>query len=101
MEVNMRYRAAILLVSLLITPASAAAAERTVTLKIENMTCVACPYIVEKTLAAVPGVQQTKVSFESKTATVTFDDSQTDVSALTTATTNAGYPSQPMTASGG
>lgn len=78
----------------------AVAGERSVALKIENMTCVACPYIVEKTLAVVPGVTEVKVSFESKTATVTFDDSQVDVSALTTATTNAGYPSQPMTASG-
>jgi periplasmic mercuric ion binding protein len=101
MEDDMRYTIATWLISPLITFSTAAAEEKTVTLRIENMTCVACPYIVEKTLAAVPGVQQIKVSYENKTATVTFDDSQTDVSALTAATTNAGYPSQPITTSGG
>jgi len=32
---------------------------------------------------------------KDKTATVTYDDSKTGVTALTAATTNAGYPSQP------
>jgi mercuric ion binding protein len=100
MENNMRYTIATCIISLWITTSTAAADEKTVTLRIENMTCVACPYIVEKTLAAVPGVQQIKVSYESQTATVTFDDSQTDVSALTAATTNAGFPSQPIATSG-
>jgi periplasmic mercuric ion binding protein len=35
------------------------------------------------------------VSFKDKTAVVTYDDSKADVTALTTATTNAGYPSTP------
>jgi mercuric ion binding protein len=96
-----RYGMITLLTSLVMTLSTAAAADRTVTLAIANMTCVACPYIVEKTLAAVPGVKEVKVSFESKKAIVTFDDSQTDVWALTTATANAGYPSQPMTTQGG
>ena len=70
------------------------AGEKTVTLIIENMTCPACPYIVEKSLAAVPGVSKVDVSFADKTAIVTFDDSETNIARLTSATANAGYPSQ-------
>jgi mercuric ion binding protein len=35
------------------------------------------------------------VSLQQKTAVVTYDDSKTNVNALTAATTNAGYPSSP------
>jgi mercuric ion binding protein len=56
---------------------------------------------VQKTLAAVPGVIRVTVSFETKTATVTFDDKEVDVAALITATTNAGYPSEPVATPGG
>jgi mercuric ion binding protein len=87
-------RSVFALILLLTALSPAVAGDRTVTLKIENMTCVACLYIVEQTLASNFGVKKAKVSFESKTATITFDDGQTDVSAITTATTNAGYPSQ-------
>ena len=97
----MRYTLLAWLITSLLPLSQAFAGEKTVTLIVENMTCVACPYIVEKTLAAVPGVIRAEVSFESKTATVTFDDSRTDVSALTTASTNAGYPAEPITTSGG
>lgn len=74
--------------------APALAAERTVTLKIDNMYCDMCPTTVKKSLAQVSGVSGATVSFEKKTATVTFDDSKTDVAALLEATTEAGYPSK-------
>lgn len=72
----------------------ALAAEKLVTLAVENMTCVSCPYIVERTLADVSGVNDVEVSFPEKTASVTFDDSKTNVAALTDATANMGYPSR-------
>jgi mercuric ion binding protein len=75
--------------------APAFAAERTVTLAVENMDCAACPHTVRASLQAVPGVERVVVSMQQKTATVTYDDAKTDVRALTTATTNAGYPSAP------
>lgn len=71
----------------------ALAAAKTVTLAVEKMTCVSCPYIVKKSLLAVPGVDKVEVSFEKKTAVVSFDDEKTSVAALTAATENAGYPS--------
>ena len=43
----------------------------------------------------MPGVTKVAVSYKDKTAIVTFDDAKTGVNALTTATTNAGYPSVP------
>lgn len=74
---------------------SALAAERTVTLAVQNMYCAACPYTVKASLQAVPGVNGVAVSLQNKTATVTYDDAKTNVKALTTATANAGYPSSP------
>ena len=76
-----------------LTSSAAFAAEKTVTLTVNNMYCADCPYIVKKTLESVPGVAKVAVSFKDKTATVTYDDSKADLRALTTATTNAGYPS--------
>lgn len=69
------------------------AATQTVKLSVEGMTCAACPLTVKQALGKVKGVSKTEVSFEKKLAVVTFDDAQTNVQALTKATTNAGYPS--------
>jgi mercuric ion binding protein len=74
---------------------AAFAAERTVTLAVQNMYCAACPHTVKASLQAVAGVKAVSVSYEDKTAIVTFDDATTNAKALTTATTNAGYPSSP------
>jgi mercuric ion binding protein len=41
----------------------------------------------------VPGVKAVSVSYDDKTAVVTFDDATANVEALRTAMTNAGYPS--------
>jgi len=87
--------------ALFFTIAPAFAGERTVMLAVENMTCATCPYIVKQTLAAVPGVIKVDVSFEDRTATVTFDDVETDVPALTAATAGNGYPSRLAENSGG
>jgi mercuric ion binding protein len=71
------------------------AAQRTVTLAVQNMYCAACPRTVKASLQAVKGVAKVDVSLRDKTAVVTYDDAKTDVKALTAATTNAGYPSAP------
>ena len=79
-----------------ILAASAAfAEEKTITLAVQNMYCADCPFIVKKSLERVPGVAKATVSFKDKTAIVTYDDSKADVTALTAATTKAGYPSAP------
>lgn len=77
--------------------APAWAGPQTVTLAVSDMTCAACPITVKKALSRVPGVTEVSVSNEKKQATVVFDDTQTTVAALTRATTDAGYPSTPVT----
>lgn len=79
-------------VVLLLAPALAG--ERTVQLAVDNMTCAACPFIVERTLTAVPGVIAADVSFQERAARVIFDDSKTSVGVLTAATAANGYPSR-------
>jgi mercuric ion binding protein len=71
------------------------AADRTITLAVNNMDCAACPAIVKGSLEAVPGVAKVAVSFKDKTATIIYDDAKADVNQLTSATTKAGYPSVP------
>ena len=75
---------------------AAHAAERTVTLRVERMTCASCPVIVRGALRRVEGVRRVKVSYASKTATVTYDDGRTTVTALGRATGAIGYPSRPV-----
>ena len=75
---------------------AAAAAERTVTLKVQNMSCASCPYIVGRALEGVPGVKSAEVSCERKTAVVTYDDVETPLQALVAATAAYGLPSAPM-----
>jgi mercuric ion binding protein len=77
----------------LLAPSAAFAGEKTVTLSVQNMYCAACPYTVKASLEAVPGVANVAVSYQDKTAIVTYDDGKTDVNGLIAATTNAGYPS--------
>lgn len=69
------------------------AAPKTVTLTVSNMTCATCPITVKKALTRVNGVTKAAVDFDKKEAVVTFDDAKTSVTALTKATTDAGYPS--------
>lgn len=76
-----------------LTAAPAWAATQTVTLSVPGMTCAACPITVKKALTRVDGVSRAEVSFESREATVTFDDAKASVRALMDATKNAGYPS--------
>jgi mercuric ion binding protein len=85
---------AAVIVSVLASSA-AFAAEKTITLAVQHMTCAACPRTVKASLQKVPGVSNVVVSAEDKTAVVTFDDSKAGVDALVKATTNAGYPSAP------
>ena len=87
-------RRAMVAAVLLLCASIASAAEKTVTLQVEDMTCASCPYIVEKTLQRVEGVAAVTVSYEKRTAVVRFDDARTGTDALTRATAAAGYPSQ-------
>lgn len=70
------------------------AAERTVTLQVDNMTCSSCPYIITKTLERVNGVIAVDISFEDRRAVVKFHDDATSVDELTATTAEVGFPSR-------
>ncbi|HEY3177989.1 MAG TPA: heavy metal translocating P-type ATPase [Casimicrobiaceae bacterium] len=59
-------------------------------LALEGMTCAACAARIEKALNRVPGATAS-VNFASESASVNFDPSQSDPSALIAAVERAGY----------
>ena len=67
---------------------------RTAKLKVDGMWCSSCAYFVKQALLRTPGVRDAKISMLTKTATVTYDPTQTEVEALVAATTDYGYPSK-------
>ena len=87
----MLYAAAVCL-----TASQALAAEQTTKLKVENMFCASCPFIVKRTLADVDGVKDVDVSFRDKTATVTYDDQKCSLTKLASAVSDAGFPATPI-----
>ena len=75
---------------------SAMAEEQTVTMNIEKMHCAMCPITVRKAMEKVDGVIEVKVDYETKTATVTFDDATTTAAVVAQASTDVGYPAAPV-----
>ena len=70
------------------------AAQRMVMLGVPGTTCrPACPSTGKQALTKAGGVSKAAVDYEKRQAVVTFGDTETDVKALTRATTDAGYPS--------
>lgn len=54
------------------------------TFQIEGMTCeIGCAKLIEGKLAGLEGVKEAKVDFDSKTATVEFDDAKQNSESLT------------------
>jgi len=79
--------------ALLMSMGPASAATRQVTLTVPTMDCATCPLTIKVALLKVPGVIRAAVSYARRNARVTFDDSRTNVTALTAATSAVGYPS--------
>ena len=79
---------------MLLASVAATAAERTVTLAVDGMTCASCTYIVRTALQELPGVARAEVSYADKTAVVTFNDAKTTVAGLIQATADVGFPSR-------
>ena len=82
-------------IMMLLSAQVAAAAERTVTLTVDNMTCALCPITVRTAIEHVEGVKDVQVDFESKTAIVVFDDARTNAEDIADASRLAGYPATP------
>jgi mercuric ion binding protein len=92
MESMMKKFLALLALGAAATPL--AAAPRTVTLAVDNMTCAACPITVKKAIARVDGVSKVDVSYERREAVVTFDDAKASVERIAKASADAGYPAR-------
>jgi len=86
-------RSLIVVIALMSVSLFAQAKEQTVVLSVPGMTCSVCPITVKKSLAKVEGVITAESEFDTKTATVTFDDALTNIEALRKATADVGYPS--------
>ena len=88
--------AAAILTLAVISSGTAIAAEQSVTLRIENMFCASCPYIVQQTLVGIPGVTHVEISYHRATAivlaVVDYEDTEANVTALTAATSEIGFP---------
>ena len=68
------------------------AAETTATYKVEGMMCgVTCPKAVKKSLKGVNGIKICTVDFDSKTATVTYDDEIIDSKKIANTITKGTY----------
>ena len=89
-----RILSAAALSAMLLASAAATAAERTLTLAVDGMSCASCPYIVRTALQKVSGVAHAEVFYAEKTAVVTFDDAKTTEAAVTQATADVGVPSR-------
>ncbi len=82
------------LIALVAAVLPAAAAERSVTLAVDNTTCALCKITVARAIEAVPGVAAVVVDTDAHTATVTYDDTRASVEQLAAAATDAGYPAR-------
>jgi periplasmic mercuric ion binding protein len=72
----------------------ASAEIKTITLDIPKIDCPLCPITVKAALEKIEGVDSVTADLDTKSATVTFDDTIVTVQAFIDATTNAGYPSE-------
>lgn len=89
----MRLLSKLLPLTLLAASSAFAAESQTAALDVQNLTCSLCPITVKKALLKVPGVEDAKIDFDHKTATIKFDPAKANTSALAKATTDAGFPS--------
>lgn len=91
---NTTFRTAVAIATLALA-GGAAAAQRTATLEVRNVSCASCAPIVKSALSRLPGVSSVSVTERDgmATASVTFDDAKVTAEGLTKATKDAGFPS--------
>lgn len=68
-----------------------AASVQTLTLDIEGMTCAGCEGHVKTAVGKLPGILETRVSYEQGRAVVRFDETQTSAAAISAAVDETGY----------
>lgn len=71
--------------------ATAAVANKTVTLAIDGMTCTGCENTIQDEVTKIAGVTAIKASHLDSTAVVSFDSTKTSIAAIGNAINEAGY----------
>lgn len=86
--------AALTFAGMTLSVTSAIAGEQTIKLAVEGLGCPSCYFIVQRSIARVPGVKSVDLSVETNIATVTFDDTMASAEAISNATDANGFPSK-------
>ncbi len=73
--------------------------EREAALLIEGITCAACVWLTERTLARVPGVTGVEVNYATRRARVRWDAARGSLSSILAAIAGIGYRASPYDAS--
>jgi copper chaperone len=66
----------------------------TITLNAPDISCGHCVATVEKAVGSLDGVVAVKADADTKDVNVTWDDSKTDLNAISAVLEEAGYPAQ-------
>jgi len=67
------------------------AGEKTVEISLPTVQCPTCEKTIKKALNKVDGFMNIEIDLETKKATVTYDDSKTDLSKIEDGIAGAGY----------
>ena len=67
-------------------------------LMLENITCAACVWLIEKRIGGLPGVRSVEINHATRRARVTWDDARTRLSVILQAVADIGYRAQPYDA---
>lgn len=65
----------------------------TLKLKLDGMHCVACSVTIDDTLEELPGVRKSETKYAESIATITYDPTVTNTTAIQAAITSLGYSS--------
>ncbi|HMQ68843.1 MAG TPA: heavy-metal-associated domain-containing protein [Ignavibacteria bacterium] len=71
-----------------------AAGDKTIEISLPSIQCGMCVKTIKNTLSSLEGVIKTEIDLKEKTATVTFDESITDIEKIEGAINSAGYDTQ-------
>jgi copper chaperone CopZ len=67
------------------------AGEKTAEISLPTIQCGSCVRTIEKALDKVEGIKNIDIDVENKKATITYDDSKTDLSKIEDGISGAGY----------
>ena len=81
----------ILIIMLALGASTALAATRTITIRVQGMTCGGCATSVENALKSTDGVEKASVNFKSGKAVITYNDQKVTISRLREVINNTGF----------